>query len=88
MWVSTVSAWLLSVPTLILLLFCIQDFDGIVNGELTNNWGVYLVQLLGENGAVAVLSILWVDSTCATGESALCVFISLVCSLRAQLHAL
>ncbi|KAF2094214.1 amino acid or gaba permease [Rhizodiscina lignyota] len=68
MWISTASAWLLSVPTLILILFCIQDFDGIVAGTLTNNWGIFLVQLIGENGAVAILCLLWVDSTCATAS--------------------
>lgn len=30
MWMSTLSAWLLSIPTLIIVLFCIQDFDGIM----------------------------------------------------------
>jgi amino acid transporter len=68
MWISTLSCWLLSVPTLILILFCLQDFDGIVNAAYTNNWAEYLVQLIGPNGAVAILCILWVDSTCATAS--------------------
>lgn len=67
-WVSTVSAWLLSVPTLIIILYCLQDFDGIISAAYQNNWAEYLVQLIGENGAVAILSILWVDSTCATAS--------------------
>lgn len=32
MWMSTVSAWVMSVPTLIMILYCIQDFDGILAG--------------------------------------------------------
>lgn len=65
---ATLSAWLGSIPTLIIVLFCIQDFDGIINATYSNNWAEYLVQLIGENGAVAILSLLWVDSTCATAS--------------------
>lgn len=65
---STFSAWLLSVPTLIMVLFCMQDFDGIINATYSNNWAEYLVQVVGPKGAVAILSILWVDSTCATAS--------------------
>lgn len=61
-------AWLMSVPTLVIILFCIQDFDGIVAGTYANNWAAYLVQLVGPNGAVAILCLLWVDSTCATAS--------------------
>jgi amino acid transporter len=68
MWMSTLSAWLMSVPTLIIILFCIQDFEGIISGTYANNWAEYLVQLVGPNGAVAILSLLWVDSTCATAS--------------------
>jgi amino acid transporter len=68
MWISTFSAWLLSVPTLIIILFCMQDFEGIISALYVNNWAEYLVQLLGENGAVAILALLWVDSTCATAS--------------------
>jgi amino acid transporter len=68
MWVSTVSAWVMSVPTLILILFCMQDFDGIISGTYSNNWAVYLIQLVGPNAATAILIILWVDSTCATAS--------------------
>ncbi|KAH6718405.1 amino acid or gaba permease [Leptodontidium sp. MPI-SDFR-AT-0119] len=68
MWMATLSAWVMSVPTLIIILFCIQDFDGIINGSYANNWAAYLVQLVGENGAVAILCLLWVDSTCATAS--------------------
>ncbi|KAI1615021.1 amino acid or gaba permease [Exophiala viscosa] len=67
-YMSTFSAWLLSIPTLIIVLFCMQDFDGIVSATYSNNWAEYLVQLIGENGAVAILSLLWVDSTCATAS--------------------
>ncbi len=45
-----------------------QDFDGIISATYANNWAEYLVQLIGENGAVAILSLLWVDSTCATAS--------------------
>lgn len=68
MWMSTLSAWLMSVPTLILILFCLQDFDGIIAGTYANNWAEYLVQLVGPSGATAILSLLWVDSTCATAS--------------------
>ena len=62
------SAWLLSIPTLIIILFCLQDFDGIVSATYSNNWAEYLVQTIGRKGAVAILSLLWVDSTCATAS--------------------
>ncbi len=67
-YMSTFSAWLLSIPTLIIVLFCMQDFDGIISASYANNWAEYLVQTVGENGAVAILSMLWVDSTCATAS--------------------
>lgn len=54
--------------TLIMVFFCMQDFDGIISANYTNNWAAYLVQLLGENGAVAMLVILWIDSTCAAAS--------------------
>lgn len=28
-----------------------------------NNWAEYLVQLIGPQGAIAILTLLWVDST-------------------------
>ncbi|KAH8816794.1 amino acid or gaba permease [Xylogone sp. PMI_703] len=68
MWTSTISAWLMSVPTLVIILFCIQDFEGIIDGSYANNWAAYLVQLVGPKGATAILSLLWVDSTCATAS--------------------
>lgn len=68
MWRATLSAWVMSVPTLILILFCMQDFEGIIDGTFANNWAEYLVQLVGPSGAVALLSLLWVDSTCATAS--------------------
>lgn len=54
--------------TLILVLFCMQDFDGIISADYSNNWAEYLIQLLGEDAAVGVLVILWIDSTCATAS--------------------
>lgn len=65
---ATFSGWLLSVPTLIIILFCMQDFEGIISALYANNWAEYLVQLVGKRGAVAILSLLWVDSTCATAS--------------------
>ncbi|KAF7549496.1 hypothetical protein G7046_g8330 [Stylonectria norvegica] len=69
MWMATLSGWVLSVPTLILILFCIQDFDGIINVTYSNNWAEYLMQLIGLAGSVANLVLLWVDSTCATASA-------------------
>lgn len=51
-----------------MILFCIQDFDRINTATYSNNWAEYLVQLLGKRGAIAILSLLWVDSTCATAS--------------------
>ncbi|TAQ84582.1 hypothetical protein B7494_g7099 [Chlorociboria aeruginascens] len=68
MWISTLSAWLMSIPTLIVLLFCIQDFNGIISAAYANNFAEYLVQILGVNGATVILALLWVDSTCATAS--------------------
>lgn len=51
-----------------MILFCMQDFDGIVSATYSNNWAEYLVQLVGPDGAVALLVLLWLDSTCATAS--------------------
>lgn len=59
---------MLTSQTLILILFCMQDFDGIISASYSNNWAEYLVQLIGKPGAVAMLALLWVDSTCATAS--------------------
>ncbi|KAJ2970844.1 hypothetical protein NQ176_g7987 [Zarea fungicola] len=69
MWMATLSGWVLSVPTLILILFCIQDFDAIVAGTYSNNWAEYLMQLIGPAGSTAILVLLWADSTCATASA-------------------
>jgi amino acid transporter len=39
MWTGTVCTWLLSIPTLALVLLCMQDFEGVVQGSYMNNWG-------------------------------------------------
>ena len=65
MYLGTLTAWVISVPTLILLLFCIQDFDAIIDADYSNNWAEFLVQTVGPRGATAILSMLWIDSTCA-----------------------
>lgn len=51
-----------------MVLFCMQDFDGIVSASYSNNWAEYLVQLVGADGAVALLVLFWLDSTCATAS--------------------
>jgi amino acid transporter len=45
-----------------------QDFTGIIDATYSNNWAEFLVQLIGPNGAVVILSLLWIDSTCATAS--------------------
>ncbi|KAF2095068.1 amino acid transporter [Rhizodiscina lignyota] len=74
MWTGTIATWLGSIPTLILVLLCMQNFMGIVNGEFPNNWAEYLVQLVGNKGAVAILIFTWLDGILCTG----------VCLLSAQ----
>lgn len=59
---GTLATWLLSVPTLIMILFCLRDLDGIVNGAYHNNWAAYLVQLVGRRGAIVCLVFVWIDS--------------------------
>jgi amino acid transporter len=39
MWTGTACTWLMSIPTLALVLLCMQDFEAIVNGSYLNNWG-------------------------------------------------
>jgi amino acid transporter len=39
MWTGTVCTWLLSIPTLALVLLCMQDFERVVHGSYMNNWG-------------------------------------------------
>lgn len=51
-WASTFSAWFLSVLTLTIILFCLQDFEDIISATYANNWGEYLVQVVGRKGAV------------------------------------
>lgn len=63
-----------SAKTLVIILFCMQDFDGIVSATYSNNWAEYLVQLVGEDGAICVLVMLWLDSTCTAA----------ICFLSAQ----
>ena len=74
MWTGTLATWLGSIPTLALVLLCMQNFMGIVNANYANNWAAYLVQLVGPKGAVAILSFTWLDGILSTG----------VCILAAQ----
>lgn len=66
MWLSTFTTTILSIPTLVLILFCIQDFDALVNATYANNWAEFLVQVVGPRGATAILILNWIDCTCAT----------------------
>ncbi|KAI7153702.1 hypothetical protein KC316_g14667 [Hortaea werneckii] len=50
-----------------MVLFCMQDFMGIVNGTYPNNWAEYLVQLVGRRGAAAILAVTWIDGLLCTG---------------------
>ena len=54
MWAGTLATWLLSIPTLVIL-FCIRDFDTIVNGTYANNFAELCLQTLGPKGATTVL---------------------------------
>jgi hypothetical protein len=51
-WFSTFSAWFLPVLTLIIILFCLQDFEDIISATYANNWGEYLVQFVDRKDAV------------------------------------
>lgn len=66
MWLSTVSTTILSIPTLVLVLFCIQDFDALISATYANNWAEFLIQVVGPRGATAILIMNWIDCTCAT----------------------
>ena len=66
MWFSTVSTTILSIPTLILILYCIQDFEALISATYANNWAEFLVQVVGPHGATAILIMNWIDCTCAT----------------------
>ena len=65
-WLSTVSTTLLSIPTLILVLYCIQDFEALISATYANNWVEFLIQVVGPHGATAILIMNWIDCTCAT----------------------
>jgi amino acid transporter len=62
MYIGTVASWLLSVPTVIIMLLCIQDFNGIASGTYTNNFAVYLLQIVGKKGTVTILVLCWLDA--------------------------
>lgn len=66
MWLSTVSTTILSIPTLILVLYCIQDFESLISATYANNWAEFLKQVVGPRGATAILIMNWIDCTCAT----------------------
>ena len=71
MWLSTFLTTILSIPTLILILFCIQGYEALISATYANNWAEFLVQLIGTRGATAVLILNWIDCTCATAATIL-----------------
>jgi amino acid transporter len=71
MWLSTVTTTILSIPTLVLVLYCIQDFDALISATYANNWAEFLVQVVGTRGATAILVMNWIDCTCATAATML-----------------
>lgn len=66
MWLSTVSTMILSIATLVLVLYCIQDFESLISATYANNWAEFLRQVVGPRGATAILIMNWIDCTCAT----------------------
>lgn len=62
MYTGTLCTWLMSIPTLCLILLCIQDFDGIITAEYSSLWAEYCIQIVGPKGAVAILVFCWLDS--------------------------
>ncbi|PFH62472.1 hypothetical protein XA68_13374 [Ophiocordyceps unilateralis] len=66
MWLSTVSTTILSIPTVVLILFCIQDFEALISAHYANNWAQFLVDVVGRRGATAILVMSWIDCTCST----------------------
>jgi len=63
MWLGTLATWCLSVPVLLIFLFCIQDLNAIISGTYTNNFAELLLQTVGKKSAVAILIICWIDNT-------------------------
>ncbi|KAF1346918.1 hypothetical protein BDV97DRAFT_378545 [Delphinella strobiligena] len=66
MWLGTLVTWLVSVPTLLLILFCTPSFTDIVDATYPNSFAAYLVSLAGSSGAVTILIILWLDGILGT----------------------
>lgn len=63
MWLGVLASWCLSVPTLLVFLFCIQNLDAINSAKYSNNFAELLVQTVGRNGAAAILIICWIDNS-------------------------
>lgn len=57
---------ILSVPTLVSLIFCIQDFDAMVEAAFVNNFAEYLRQIVGDYAAFVILVVCWFDAMLAT----------------------
>jgi amino acid transporter len=65
-WTGTLTTWLMSIPTLMLMFLCIQEFDEIVKASWTNNFAEYLTQIVGKKAAIVILCFCWLDSILAT----------------------
>lgn len=65
---------MVSVPTLLLVLFCLPSFSAVTTSPYANAFTTYLLDLLGRRGALTVLMILYIDGTLS----------SVVCFLSAQ----
>jgi len=74
MWTGTLATWLLSIPTLILLLCCVRDFMAMANSSYANSFAELALQALGPQGAIVVCVLCWIDGTCCT----------MICILSAQ----
>lgn len=66
MWTGTLTTWILSVPTLMLFIFCMQDFMAVAGGSYANNFAEFLIQIVGKNGAMTLCVLCWLDGTCCT----------------------
>ncbi|KAL1302438.1 hypothetical protein AAFC00_002830 [Neodothiora populina] len=61
MWLGVLGNIVVSIPTLIMLLFCLPDLEVVLNSTYPNSFASYCEQLLGPTGAAAVLIIPWTD---------------------------
>lgn len=62
MYTGTLCTWLMSIPTLCVILLCIQDFNSIISADYSSLWAEYCLQIVGPKGAVTILVFCWLDS--------------------------